>query len=198
MSALLVVGLDPGFASLGYAVVELLPLPAAGERVVDMGVIRTQKSDAKRNTLAADDNIRRAREIFRELRDLIKRHATQGDHLVAVCAEAMSFPRNASAASKVALAWGVVAAILERAGLPLAQASPQQVKKAVCGRKDASKEDIQAALISKYQFDPKAMSGMEHVGATLREHPFDALASVVCCLDSEVLRMARKFGPQVR
>ena len=42
-SAVRLLGLDPGFASLGWAVVEF----GAGERLVALGVLRTEKADRK-------------------------------------------------------------------------------------------------------------------------------------------------------
>ena len=178
--ALYVLGLDPGFASLGYALVALHPVR---ETILSMGVIRTSKSTAKQGVLAADDNLRRARELW----SLINQQLTAVE---VICAESMSFPRNSQAAAKVAMSWGVIAALAEQRGLPIVQASPQAIKKSLCGVKSASKEEVQAALTARYgalPLDPKVPKG-EH------EHAFDALAAVVCCLDSEVLRMARKLS----
>jgi crossover junction endodeoxyribonuclease RuvC len=175
-----VLGIDPGFSSLGYAVVQIHPVR---ETVLEIGVIHTEKSGAKRNVLAADDNLRRARELFQALNPKMA-------WVRAICAESMSFPRHAPSAAKVAMSWGVLAALAEFRGLPIVQASPQEVKKAVCGAKSASKEEVQQALQMRYGSPP----GMEEISKGDMEHAFDALAAVVCCLDSEVVRMARKLA----
>lgn len=181
MSAIIALGLDPGFASVGFALVEIHPVR---ETVVKLGVIHTEKSGAKQNVLAADDNVRRARELFIALN-------REGAWVKVVCAEAMSFPRHAPAAAKMAMGWGVIAALAEMRGWPIVQASPQAIKKSLCGARNASKQDVEHALTVRYGQMPWA----EEVPRGQQEHAFDALAAVVCCLDSEVIRLARKLAP---
>jgi len=181
MGKVYVLGLDPGFASFGYGVVELL---RDSERIVEVNVIRTKKDAKKRAVLAADDNFRRARAIYAALIEVVDRY-----HPVVVAAETMSFPRDASAAAKVAMAWGVISAIAESRQLPMAQASPMKIKQSVAGNPKASKEDVQSALRRRYvgQFFPfqKALPQGQW------EHGYDAIGSIVTCLDGDVLRMAR-------
>ncbi len=193
-----VVGFDPGFASCGFAVVQLFP---AYETVLEMGVIRTSKSDKKTKTFAADDNLRRCREVAKEVERLLMQGTIEtlpsgASHHYwsrrAVCAEAMSFPRSASVAAKMAMTWGVLVANVERAKLPLLQATPQEMKVKLTGRKDASKEDVEAALKKKYG---KAIARhVKGIPPSLHEHAYDALASIVTCLDSEVIRMVRTMS----
>jgi Holliday junction resolvasome RuvABC endonuclease subunit len=179
-----VLGIDPGFAATGYALVELHP--TGGMDVVGLGVIRTKKSSAKRGVYAADDNLRRARELAVSLSALIHTH-----NVVAICAESMSFPRNASSAGKLSMAWGILAA-LTAADLPLVQASPQRIKEAVCGRKDASKGELEFELLRRYGNDIEAL--LSAVPASLHEHAYDALGAIAACLDSETIRLARMMA----
>jgi Holliday junction resolvasome RuvABC endonuclease subunit len=172
-------GIDPGFASIGYAIVQIEP-----EKLIDLGVIRTEKSGKKRGVLASDDNLRRAREIHKALLRKIL-----GLRVVAICAESMSFPRNASAAAKVAISWGVLASIAEQLAIPIVQASPQEIKRKLCGRKDASKADIEAAVRKLYKSPVEP-----NVPRSLREHAWDALSAIAACQDSDVLMMARRLG----
>src|SRR5690606_9650376 len=58
-----VLGLDPGFSNFGWAAVRLLP--GGGERVLDVGCIRTDRGKGK--VLVRDDDRRRAAEIARAL-----------------------------------------------------------------------------------------------------------------------------------
>ena len=58
MTGVKVLGLDPGFASIGAAVFEL---SKTGEVVSEVSVFKTSKSDKKRKVRASDDNLRRAR-----------------------------------------------------------------------------------------------------------------------------------------
>jgi crossover junction endodeoxyribonuclease RuvC len=178
-----VLGLDPGLASFGWAVADL---EVSGLAVVDVGVFCTVKSARKHGVLAADDGVRRARELGLRLAGLLDRHRP-----AVVCAEAMSHPRHASSAGKLAMAWGVVAAELERRGLPLAMESPQGIKKALTGARDASKEDVGAALLARW---PGLAVLLAPLPKGLHEHAQDALAAIVACETAEVVRLARAMG----
>lgn len=176
-----VLGLDPGFANLGYSIMEVA---SWGQKIHDAGVFQTEKSDKKRKVLAADDNFRRGREVAKFLNDLADKW-----NVSALCAESMSFPRNASAAAKMAITWGVIASIAERRRLAVVQASPQEIKLALCGNKAASKEDIQVAVEKSYPVLPL-------LGGTARsyhEHAYDSVAAIVTGLDSEVMRVVRNM-----
>jgi Holliday junction resolvasome RuvABC endonuclease subunit len=160
-----------------------------------MGLIRTEKANKKAKTRASEDNLVRAKEISAELATLIDRH-----HISIICAETMSYPRNAAAAAKMAMCWGVIATLADRYNLPVTQASPQEIKKALCGKKDASKEDVQSAIYSLYPVTDSRVTNciktdiLRGVPPSMREHPFDALAAVVACKESEVLLLARRMG----
>jgi crossover junction endodeoxyribonuclease RuvC len=175
-----VVGLDPGFASCGYAIVRL---ESEGEQLVGCGVIHTAKTDRKQHVLACDDNFRRAREIVHALVALIESRRP-----VAICAEAMSFPRQSSVAAKMAMTWGAIAALTVQYRLPLVQPTPQTIKKKLCGVASASKQDVQNAV--KRHFDGRASV---NVLKTEEEHVYDAMGAILASLDGEVLRMARQL-----
>jgi Holliday junction resolvasome RuvABC endonuclease subunit len=176
-----ILGLDPGLANLGWAVFELLE---HSDRVVEVGVFRTEKSHVKRHMLASDDNVRRARESASKLIDILNRYT-----VMAICAESMSFPRSASAAAKMAMCWGSVATLSEQKNLSVIQASPQEVKKIVCGSKAASKEDVEEAVKRRY---PDVESMLGNVSASYREHAYDAVAVVMASMQlSEVIRAIR-------
>ena len=184
-----VLGIDPGFASIGCAVFQLT---TETEVPVLLEVVRTSKSSAKRNVRASDDNLDRAREIAAEFQRIIAAYDIR-----LICAETMSFPRNASAAAKMAICWGVIAALAHQHGIPVVQASPQEVKKALCGKKDASKEEVQEAVRSRYSAlrseDNDTPAALRGIPRSLWEHPFDAAAAVVACRDSDVFQLARKM-----
>ena len=171
---MLLVGIDPGFANLGYAKVR----HAFGKMTLtEMGVIRTQKSGRK--IPASVDNQRRAGKLYQQLRV-----ALEGADVI--CVEAMSFMRNASAAAKVSLAWGLLVACAEEQRLPIVQVSPKDLKLSVAGTAGASKERVAHALRMLYP----SMDGMLHgIPKSRQEHPIDALAAIVASLDSEVVRM---------
>lgn len=175
-------GIDPGFSSVGWAIVE--HHPDAGVRLVSLGVMRTKKATRKQNVLAAADNFRRAQEIGRELGALML-----SARVDVVCAEAMSFPRSSSVAAKMAMCWGVLAQLCETLSLPLTQASPQQIKRSVTGNAAASKDDVAAALSLRF---PDTVALVASVPASLHEHAHDAVGAIVACLESDVVRAAAR------
>jgi crossover junction endodeoxyribonuclease RuvC len=181
---ILILGIDPGFANVGWALVEL-DGGTHKETLMGMGLIETEKSSKKQKVLTSDDNYRRAREIARAVRQLKPRAQV-------LCAESMSFPRNASAAAKVAMTWGVLADFCEVEDVPLLMASPKELKRAVCADASASKEQIQKALRVRFGTRPEELLKESGIPPSSQEHPYDALAAVVACLDSEVLRLLRK------
>lgn len=183
-----VLGVDPGFANFGWALVRL---EAESETVIGMGLLSTEKSGAKQNVLASNDNFRRARELSRMLRDL--KAMTQLVEPVAVCAESMSFPRSSSVAAKMAMSWGVLADYCESQDVSMFMATPKELKRAVCGDATASKEDVQKALIKRFpSTDLFQVPGMSGIPKSKHEHPFDALAAIVACLNGETLRLLRR------
>jgi len=183
-----ILGLDPGFASFGFGIVRL---SSSSEKVMTTDVIRTQKSEKKKGVKAADDNFHRGQAISAVLHETVKEWKP-----MAIAAEAASWPRNAGAATKVALSWGIIIDLCYIYQLPMVQASPQEIKKALCNNKSATKEDVRRVLEARYpcQFDgfkarfparkPPQPNGQW-------EHGFDAVGAVVTCLDSDVIRMAR-------
>lgn len=175
-----IIGIDPGFANIGWSAIQLYGDGSVS--LSEVGLIKTSKSDKKKKVLAANDNYRRAREIALGIKGLI----TKFDP-TAICSEAMSFPRNASAAAKVAMTWGVIAAIAEELGVPVLMASPKEVKLAV-GAQDSSKEAVQNALRAK---TPNLDKLLQEAGVppSLHEHPCDSLASIYACLRSEEIRL---------
>lgn len=184
-----VFGIDPGFASIGFSVVLLDG--SKTEVPIRMGLLSTAKSNKKSNVLASDDNLRRAREIYVALKPLL----ISGEYgpVRAVCAETMSYPRNSSAAAKMAMCWGVLAALTEELDIPVLQVTPQDLKKKVCGQPTASKEDIQKALDKR--FGKSVIDGLlGKLAAGKHEHPCDALGAVVACLDSDILRAMRRMS----
>ncbi len=121
-----VLGIDPGTATTGYAVVE----EAAGRlALVTMGVISTP---------AKTPLPTRLQQIYRELLTLVSEH--QPD---ASAVEELFFSRNARTAMSVGHARGVTLLALAEAGLSIAEYTPMQVKQAVTGYGNADKRQVQ-------------------------------------------------------
>jgi crossover junction endodeoxyribonuclease RuvC len=180
----IILGLDPGFASVGYALMQWQQGKLA---VLDVGVIHTKKDNKKNSVLACEDNLERAREISVALRKFFFKH-----RIAAVCAEAMSFPRQASVAAKMAMCWGVIADISVTEQVAIQQPTPQRVKKALCGSIKATKEDVEKAVCARVGGDLEARIKALNKGD--REHASDAVAVIVACSEGEVLRLLRSLG----
>lgn len=180
-----VMGFDPGFASFGVAVVELGPTV---EKPIFMGVIRTKKSTKRQKLLATEDNFDRLQIIAEEVEKLILQY-----DLVALSAESMSFPRNASSSAKVGMTWGVIATTSTQHQLPVFQCTPQQLKIKLAGSRQASKAEVADALRRRYP-NTDFEELLKYLPMGEHEHAWDALASVVVCLDAEPVKMVRRLA----
>jgi Holliday junction resolvasome RuvABC endonuclease subunit len=78
--------------------------------------------------------------------------------------------------------------IVQERDIPLVQASPQAIKKALTGNKAASKEDIAEAVGKR--FDGVA-SEFNRLPKGQHEHGYDAIAAVLACEESEVVKAVR-------
>ena len=144
------------------------------------GVLRTEPSARKRGVLASSDDTRRTRELAAALRPLV-------DRADALAVEAWSQPRHASAAVKMARAWGVLVTLA--GDRPIVEASPQAIKLATAGSKTASKEAVVRAVAFTLSGAGRMLAD---VPRTLREHAADACGAVLASLRSDVVRMGRR------
>ena len=121
-----ILGIDPGTAITGFGVIKV----EGGKLAVQgCGVIRTPAKQAQSKRLA---------HIFRELETIIKK--TKPD---VVAVEKLFFINNVKTAMTVGEARGVVLLAIEKAGLPLFEYTPLQVKLAITGYGKAEKSQIQ-------------------------------------------------------
>ncbi|HHE73364.1 MAG TPA: crossover junction endodeoxyribonuclease RuvC [Chloroflexi bacterium] len=121
-----VLGIDPGTAITGYAVVEE---QEGCLRLVTIGTIHTPS----KTPLA-----HRLQQIYRELVTVIEAQCP-----AEAAVERLFFSRNARTAMAVGHARGVVLLALADAGLAIAEYTPMQVKQAVTGYGGADKYQVQ-------------------------------------------------------
>jgi crossover junction endodeoxyribonuclease RuvC len=122
----IVLGLDPGTAALGYGIIERTK---GGLRSIDYGCFRTESTTPLPLRL---------REIHDHVVDLMALHAPD---LVAV--ERLFFSRNAQTAFAVGQARGVVLLAAAERSLDVREATPNEVKVATAGHGSAEKEQVQ-------------------------------------------------------
>ena len=121
-----ILGIDPGFADMGYGV---LSVEGGSEKMIVCGSIRT---------FAGAPLSERLLSIHTALLDLIRTHQPQ-----AAAVERLFFSKNAKTAIAVAEARGVILLTLEQCGVRVVEFNPADVKLAVCGHGAAEKIQVQ-------------------------------------------------------
>lgn len=121
-----VLGLDPGYAIVGYGVVEG---EAAKPNPVTYGAITTQAHTAFEDRLA---------EIFEDVQQLLAATKPQ-----AVAIETLFYTTNQKTVIAVAEARGVILLAVRLAGVPIFEYTPLQVKQSVAGYGRATKKQMQ-------------------------------------------------------
>jgi crossover junction endodeoxyribonuclease RuvC len=124
-----VLGIDPGVSRCGYGVVTR---ERGAMRAVACGVIRTPPADSLPARLAT---------LASELEALVAQYRPS-----ALSVERVLFQNNARTAMSVGQASGLALVAAARAGVPVAQYSPNEVKLAVTGDGRAEKAGVQAMV----------------------------------------------------
>ena len=158
---MVVLGIDPGLANLGFGVVA-----RRGGRLValDGGVVTTPAGQAPELRLA---------EIQRRVHELL---LTYGPAAVAL--EALYFGQNVRTAFAVGQARGAVLAAAGARGIACHDYTPQQVKGAVCGTGRAPKDQVIRMVQALLSLPPDPIA----------DHAADALAVAVCHANHAPLR----------
>lgn len=150
-----VLGIDPGLAATGWAV--LSPGPPRPQ-VLGCGTIRTSPSD---------DPGARLMKIARGLREAIAAHAPQ----VAAVEQAL-VARGARSALALGQAWGVALLSAAEAGLSVHEYLPMHVKQAVTGFGHAEKGQVERMVVRLVAI----------AGTPGSSHAADAVAIALCHL----------------
>jgi len=167
----IVLGIDPSSTSTGYGVVEQ---GGRQHRYVDCGCIRPPSSASLADRLVF---------LFDHLGQVLEE--SQPDE---VALESSFYGRDADAAAKLGEARGVIRLVVRRANLVAAEYAPAQVKKAVVGTGQATKEQVQFMVTQLLQMSesPRSLDasdalavalchlqqgGLQSPGATSRRRP---------------------------
>jgi crossover junction endodeoxyribonuclease RuvC len=148
-----ILGVDPGTLILGYGVVDL-----DGSRLaaVEFGAIRARRGESIERRLGF---------IQSELETVIRRSRPD-----VLAIERVFAGKSIPSAIRIGEARGAVLAIAARAGVPVVEYTPAEVKKAVTGSGRAAKEQIQEMV--------KIIFGLKEVPRPA--DAADALAIAVC------------------
>lgn len=156
---MVVLGIDPGTASLGWGIIKRTEEVAY--KVEAYGCIKTDKS----NLFS-----RRLEEIHRELSKIIKKYEPD-----VAAVEQLFFAKNVKTAISVGEARGVAILAAVQANLAVAEYTPLQVKQSLVGYGRAEKKQMQKML--------KVLLGLEDIPKP--DDAADALAIALCHLNSE-------------
>ena len=162
-----VLGVDPGVSRCGYGAVAA---EGSALTAVSCGIIRTPPGDPLPDRLAA---------LHRELEGLLAELRP-----AAVAVERVFFQANVRTAMSVGQASGLALALAARAGVPVCQYTPNEVKQAVAGYGAAGKAQVQA-MVARLLHLPEVPKPPDAA---------DALALAICHLSAGRFRAAASAG----
>ena len=155
---MIVLGIDPGTAALGYGIVDR---NGGGLRAIDFGCLTTSAD------LPLPERLLRIHDLVAEL---IETH-----HPALVAVERLFFSKNVQTAFAVGQARGVVLLAAAQAGVTVREATPNEVKMGVTGYGRAEKGQV-ARMVS-------VILGLPEIPTP--DDTADALAIAICCANAE-------------
>ncbi len=150
---LIIMGIDPGFAIMGYGIINY---QGNHFQVLDYGALKTPADMALPNRLLL---------IEKGLVELIGKHKPE-----AVSIEDLFFNTNSKTAIKVGQGRGVCLLCAARAGIPVYEYTPLQVKQGVTGYGRADKNQVQYMV--------RILLGLNEIPKP--DDAADALAIAIC------------------
>lgn len=178
MTMPVVLGVDAGFTALGVVALQ-------GNRIIACGTSRTERQAKKKGLRVADDDSERCRAQARYLLDMIREHEPAG----AVIELPHGGAQGARANRAMGMATGVVTAVIEITGLAVEYVTPGDVKKAATSRKDAGKDEVEAAVLRSFEWGvspPEVKSQREHVT--------DAAGALLAARGGTLMRMVEQMA----
>ncbi|MBI4529490.1 MAG: crossover junction endodeoxyribonuclease RuvC [Deltaproteobacteria bacterium] len=153
-----IMGIDPGTVITGWGVVEA---KSGTLRHLGHGTIGAAATVGHGDRLLS---------IYRGLQQVFRRHKPQG-----ICLEKIFFARNAASALKLGQARGVAMLAAAEGGLDIYEHTSAEIKLAVVGYGQASKDQVQ-----------KMVSSLLDLSGPLQQDAADALAAAISCLHRSV------------
>ena len=168
---MIILGIDPGLATVGYGVVNC---QRGVYRAIEYGAIITKPHQLLENRLE---------EIYDSVCTIIERHAID-----CMAVEELFFNTNITTGIAVAHGRGVLLCAAERCGIPLFEYTPGQVKMAVTGYGKAEKRQVMdmTKRLLKLAKTPRP------------DDAADALAIAICHARSATSLLSRVSGGDVK
>lgn len=161
---MIIIGIDPGTALTGFAVLEKPKDRNEKPKVIDFGCITTTKFDTAGDRLQI---------IHAEMIKLIEKYQPKF-----VSVESLFFFKNAKTAMPVAEARGVILLAAAQKKVPVVEFTPLQVKMTVVGYGRAEKKQVQA--MTKQLLDLSAFNDKDK--HRKKDDAADALGVALCAV----------------
>jgi len=158
---MIILGIDPGLARTGYALLKIERNKA--EKII-YGCFLTSAQDILEKRLSI---------IYTELEKIIKKYKPDK-----IAVEQLFFAKNVKTALIVGQARGVICLAAAESKIPLFEYTPLQVKQALTGYGQATKKQVQLML--------KAIFGLKKIPAP--DDAADALAIAYCCHGTKIFK----------
>lgn len=178
---MLILGIDTGFAALGWAQIEVSSISTTKGlsvfEVVGAGVLTTTKEAKKRQLHIGSDDARRLEQLGAELLELIASE-TREPHLIAY--ELPAAAKGARAAHALGLAHGLIRGLhVAHSTVPMVEVTARDVKSALVGRTSATKDHmIEAASRLRVE--------ILDLPKTVQEHAADAVGVAIAAMYTQV------------
>ncbi len=160
----IIIGIDPGYDRLGWAVAQKNP---GAWHIFDQGCIVTDRQQ---------EIEQRFQQILDELSAIIQRYQPQE-----AAVETLFWFKNQSSAMKVSEARGLIITNLLNAGIKISQYTPLQIKQAITGYGRADKKAVEKMVRLELAID-------QNEAKNIIDDTFDALALVICHQASRKLK----------
>jgi crossover junction endodeoxyribonuclease RuvC len=160
----IIIGIDPGYDRLGWAVAQC---GSGGWQIFEHGCIITDRQGKIEQ---------RYQQILEDLTAIIERH-----HPDEAAIETLFWFKNQSTAMQVSEARGLILATLLKAGLKISQYTPLQIKQAVTGYGRADKKAVEKMVRLELAID-------QNRAKDILDDTFDALALILCHQASRKLK----------
>ena len=183
---MIVAGLDPGLAYVGYALVEFSD---KGREVLALGTAHTQQSGRKGSVRQMSDTTRRAREVWREVRK------AWGSYPQAICLEnPIPNLRNSTVRAKIGYTIGSVVLYAELLDIAVLEVTPAEIKLALFNRRSAQKGDVIKRVEEIYPGISWPTTTVRGASSTeMASHAADALGAIEACLVDPTVQALRQL-----
>ena len=151
-----IIGIDPGTAVLGYAIITVLSPNQL--RIESVGVVQLKKYD---------DHYVKLKKIFEKTTFLIETYKPDE-----MAIEAPFYGENVQSMLKLGRAQGVAIAAAALKDIPVQEYSPRKIKQSITGNGNAAKEQVAAMLKSMLSLDmmPTNFDATDALGVAVCHH----------------------------